>query len=672
MRAKPSYMRRPRLRLLAVLVAGVWGAALTSSPDALAEPARKTTSASRAAAQGKHQAQKAPKGATPKKASPKKPAPKPAKKPLESKKPAKAKSSPPKPADPQARTSIAGQPVVEPAEPAELKELRDVEEVLFWDQKPEATAAKAPEVVSSGLPPADQSAAVATDRAPAELDLRWMTQLQKPDLPFRWDDRLIRYLDYFKNNPRGKGFVSALLKKSGRYDGKIREALKGKGLPEDLVYLALAESAMNPRIVSHAGAAGLWQFMPKAGEAYGLRVDKHVDERLDPHRSTQAAVKFLKDLHSRFGRWELAMAAYNMGHGGLLTSIRKYNTNDFWELSRLEAGIPYETALYVPKIVALAFVARNREAFGLADLELDPAEPFDTSALPATPEAEQLASAAAGPASKPGAAASAKPAPPVLAPEPSIETTTYTLRWGESLEVVAASFGLTESKLRALNNLKDPVPPRPGSKVLVPKQKAKPAALDPLVAVVPAATHLPAPDKKQVFYEVVWGDKLDEVARVLGVTPDELAQWNNIDRSANLHGKMVLQAFVSGVPAASEVRVTRASDAKVLVAGSSEFFDHFESKNGRTRTVVTVASGDTMKSLAKKHGLSLGMMERINHRSRDAELAPGEQLVVYTRKSTPLAPPQPAPAAPAAPSSPVPGADDIYAIDDRPTDVDGG
>jgi membrane-bound lytic murein transglycosylase D len=446
--------------------------------------------------------------------------------------------------------------------------------------------------------------------------------------------------------------------------------------PEDLVYLALAESAMNPRIVSHAGAAGLWQFMPKAGEAYGLRVDKHVDERLDPHRSTEAAVRFLKDLHSRFGRWELAMAAYNMGHGGLLTSIRKYNTNDFWELSRLEAGIPYETALYVPKIVALAFVARNKEAFGLQELQLDPAEPFDMATAPGTGPSAGVAAAPNGakakPTARPVAAKSAEPA----REEPTVETSTYTLRWGESLEVVAASFGLTESKLRALNNLKDPVPPRPGTKVLVPKAKGPNAQTDALVAVVPAAVSAaPGSGKKQVFYEVVWGDKLDEVARVLGVTADDLAQWNNIDRSANLHGKMVLQAFVASVPSSADVRVTSAADAKVLVAGTPAFFEHFESKNGRSRALVTVAAGDTMKSLAKKHGLTLGMMERINHRSRDADLKPGEQLVVYTRKAGPLLGQAPAATQPAlTPSAPapIPGADDIYAIDDRPSDVDGG
>ncbi len=621
----------------------LWGAATLASASVHAEPHR--TPAARA--QGKHFAQKpkapaAPKGG-PAKSAPKKGAGKPSKRPQESRKPSKKAGSEPKPADPQAREGIAGQPVVEPnADTPELREMREVEDVLFWDMSSGPAAAPTtdgPDVVASGLPPSPDkarggaSAPVMSQADIAGSDLRWMAELNKPDLPFRWDVRLIRYLDYFKNNPRGRSFVATLLKRLGRYEAKIRETLKAKGLPEDLVYLALVESGMNPRIVSHAGAAGLWQFMPKAADAYGLRNDKWVDERLDPQRSTIAATRFLKDLHSRFGRWELAMAAYNMGHGGLLTAIRKYNTNDYWELSQLEAGVPFETALYVPKIIAIAFVAHNREVFGCKDLEPDPAEPFDSAPAPAPkgkPVSKKVASAPAKspdpPLPLPVAVAPAAPA------EAPVETELYTLRWGESLEAVAGRFGMTESKLRALNDLKDPVPPRPGALVKVPKSHGAPSLGDPAVAVVPVSAVEPA-GKKRVFYEVVWGDRLDDVARVLGVSSDELCQWNNLDRTANLHGKMVLQAYVGKDQDLSNVRVLSPSETRILVVGTPEFFDYYESKNGRARTVIVAEKGDTLRSLSKKHGISVGMLERINHRSREIELQPGETIVVYKKRT---------------------------------------
>jgi len=564
------------------------------------------------------------------------------------------KGSTPGEADKNKRASIAGETPKETAPEPELQEIRDVDDELFPELFEDATKSLGTadsRIVANGLPP---NVEPASDTSQATSDFGWMASLEKPDIPFRWDARLVRYLDYFKNNPKGRAFARALVKRAGRYEVKIRAAAKAKGIPEDVVWLSLVESAMNPKTGSSAGAAGLWQFMPKSATAYGLRVDKWVDERLDPERSTEAALRYLGDLHTRFGRWELAFAAYNMGHGGLLTAIRKYNTNDFWELSELEAGVPFETALYVPKIVALAFVSRNKAVFGCDDVVPDAPEPFDLAQVGPGVSLEAVAGAAGttkatladmNPAlvsdETPPGATQAKSAFPVRVPEgkkAAVEaklsfpaTTTgepYTLRWGESLDFVASQHGTTESKLRAMNGLDDPTPPRPGTRILVPKGHA--ALPETPVAVIPSRVE-PVPGRERVFYEVVWGDRLGDVASVLGVTTDDLCRWNNIDRDARLHGRMVLQAFVPPEQNLDDVRVSHEADTKVLAVGSEEFFDWFESKNGRTRLVVTVQSGDTIKSLASKYALTIGMMERINHRARNAALVPGEKLVVYTK-----------------------------------------
>lgn len=565
----------------------------------------------------------------------------PAKKATRGKKPAKksagaSKKAPRKPGseaaapDKALRESVAGQPVTEDvAAGAGAPELREVDDVLFpevasADLAGTGDALADTRVVASGLPVLTEPQ-VETD---APSDLKWMASLVKPDIPFRWDARLVKYLDYFKNNPKGRSFAAALVKRSGRFEAKIRAAAKAKGLPEDLVWVALVESGMNPRIASGAGAAGLWQFMPKAATAYGLRIDRWVDERLDPERSTAAALRFLQDLHARFGSWELALAAYNMGHGALLSAVRKYNTNDFWELSQLEAGVPYETSLYVPKIVALAFVARNKQVFGCEGIEPDPPEPFEAAAP---------ASSAAAPARKKDDAViltKAAHAPPISiasTPVKAAGLVSYKLRWGESLEHVALATGTTESKIRALNGITSTVPPRPGTELLLP---SKPADVDPLeeaVAVVPGRSPV-YPGKRRVFYEVVWGDRIDAVARELGVTVEELCRWNNVDRDARLHGKMILQAFVDDKRELPDVRLVAADKAKVLVVGSPEFFEHFEAKNGRTRVVHTAKEGETLVKLAKRYGCSAGLLERINHRPRKASLGAGERVVVYTSR----------------------------------------
>jgi len=566
-----------------------------------------------------------------KKARGKSPAKKPAKTSVSKKAPRKAGSEA-APANAGLRASVAGQPVSdEPTAAAGAPELREVDDVLFPElagaDGPSSSAAPEVRVFSNGLPVTTEP--LASSDAPS--DLKWMASLAKPDIPFRWDARLVKYLDYFKNNPKGRSFAAALVKRSGRYETEIRAAAKARGVPEDLVWVALVESGMNPKIVSPAGAAGLWQFMPKAGAAYGLRMDRWVDERLDPERSTAAGLKYLHDLHARFGSWELALAAYNMGHGALLTAVRKYNTNDFWELSQLEAGVPYETALYVPKIVALAFVARNKQVFGCDGVQPDAPEPF--GAEKKSPTADS-AKGDAEPARAPDKAAAptrakAPPPPPVESPPPG--AVKHTLRWGETLEHLALATGTTESKLRSLNGFTDTVPPRPGTVLLLPRQPTEPASAEQQVAVVPGRTAA-YPGKKRVFYEVVWGDRIDAVARVLGVTVEELCRWNNVDRDARLHGKMILQAFVDEKRDLADVRTQPADKTKVLVVGTTEFFDHFEAKNGRARVIHTVEQGDTLASLAKRYACSLGMLERINHRPRKSTLTAGERVVVYTTR----------------------------------------
>ncbi len=382
-----------------------------------------------------------------------------------------------------------------------------------------APLADEPVVTTTGLPPAPPPV------SSGATDLAWLSDLTPPDLPFRWDARLVRYLDYFKNNPNGRGMVADLLKRSGRYIGEVQKRLRARGMPEDVVWLSLIESGMDPRISSRAGAAGLWQFMPKAAAAYGLRIDRWVDERLDPERSTDAALDYLSDLHSRFGRWELAFAAYNMGYGGLLTAIRKYDTNDYWDLSALEDGVPYETALYVPKILALAFVARNRAAFGVDNVDVDAPEPF----IPVAKQRLLTPKAAVAKAGHPVAPSPIHdPAPAPLgsgaAPKDAIAPAPYngptrdvSLRWGESLESLAADHGTTESRIRAINGIVSPVPPRPGTMLHVP-DGAPSAPSERFVALVPPGVVTP-PEKKRIFYEVVWGDQLDDVARALGVSP---------------------------------------------------------------------------------------------------------------------------------------------------------
>ncbi len=574
-------------------------------------------------------------------------------------------------------------------ESAELTQIRQVDLALFPSTAPDAgepwqadgtplLSAEEPKVSTSGLPPDGQLAAIATP-APAK-DLSWLKQLDMPDIPVRWDARVIRYLEFYKNDPRGKSMAAVFIRRSGRYGGAIRRVLREQNIPEDILWLSLVESGFDPTIHSPAGAAGLWQFMPEGARIYGLYVDRWVDERHDPERSTLAAARYLSDLKTRFGTWELAFAAYNMGYGGLLAAIKKYNTNDFWELSKLEAGVPFETALYVPKIVAIAIVARNKAVFGCDAVELDPAVTFDKVSVNSGVSMQSVANAAgislstlesynpqmlAGrtPPLAPGltidtkwtlrvpesaGAKTAKALPRLVEAEPKLLR--YTVRFGESIEDIAAQQKTTKSTLAQLNGLRQGESVRPGTVIFVPAGAgAGVAALSQGVAsasgqkplVVVPGQSFATPGKRRVFYRVVSGDTLPEVAAVLGTTADDMAKWNILDASAKLHDGMTLQAYITEKHVLAGVVALEERDARILAVGSPEFFAHFEAQKGRDRVFVTAKDGDTWAGLAKKYGLSVGMLERINQRSRSSSLVAGERVVVYVPAGHgPAAPPE--------------------------------
>jgi membrane-bound lytic murein transglycosylase D len=209
-----------------------------------------------------------------------------------------------------------------------------------------------------------------------------LSKLQLPDLHVSVTRRTIKYVRFFTRTDRGRGLFETWLKRSGRYQEMVQAELRERRMPEDLLWVAMIESGFDPRAKSPAGAVGLWQFMPATGEVYGLQRTKHLDQRKNPRLATQAAAHHLRDLYFRFGSWDLALAAYNMGYEQLLDTIDKYGTADFNELARQEA-IPAETAAYVPKIAAAAIVANNLEHFGLDRVEI--ARPVDAAEIAVPP-----------------------------------------------------------------------------------------------------------------------------------------------------------------------------------------------------------------------------------------------------------------------------------------------
>ena len=256
----------------------------------------------------------------------------------------------------------------------------------------------------------------------------------------------------------------------------IERILSEEGAPQELIYLAQAESGFLPRAVSRAHAMGMWQFIAGTGQLYALSRDSAVDDRFDPEKATRAAAHLLKDLHQRYGDWYLAMAAYNCGAGNVDKAVERTGYADYWKLLELHA-LPKETANYVPIILAMTIMAKNPKDYGLDNIEEDDPLEYDKIRIDASTNVQLIADAAQQPISfirdlnpsllkniapsgyelhvpkgEGGATLSA------LQSVPAANRNAWRLHHvaaGETLEAIAREYHVTAGRIVAVNNRSD-------------------------------------------------------------------------------------------------------------------------------------------------------------------------------------------------------------------------
>lgn len=219
-------------------------------------------------------------------------------------------------------------------------------------------------------------------------------------LPLEMNQQVESWMERFLTDQRP--IFQRYLEREGLYSDMIREALRNRGMPEELVYLAAIESAFTPGATSRVAAMGMWQFMGPTAQAYGLRIDGYVDERRDPIRATEAALDYLQTLHDRFGSWYLAAAAYNAGPSRVAWAVSRHEGDStgekelYWEIVDL---LPRETRAYVPKMLAAILLARAAEAYGF---EVEPSKPvrFDRVWVPGGTDLGSVAKAVGVPVAR--------------------------------------------------------------------------------------------------------------------------------------------------------------------------------------------------------------------------------------------------------------------------------
>ncbi|HLT35160.1 MAG TPA: LysM peptidoglycan-binding domain-containing protein [Enhygromyxa sp.] len=485
----------------------------------------------------------------------------------------------------------------------------------------------------------------------------WMAKLELPDIPVRWNHQTIEYLRFFKDDPKGQRMIAAWLNRMGRYEQRLRAILAEVGVPQDLVYVAMIESGFDPSAQSSVGAAGMWQFMEPTGRVYGLDTDYWVDDRLDFERSGYAAATYLADLKTRFGTWELALAAYNAGYGLVVQSIRANNTNNYWALTEIENALPRQTVNYVPKILAAAIVGHNREAFGVTG-KPEPRLDLIEVKVAAGTRLEDLAKAIEVDVdllAQINAAYLRGRTPPEGGPAPvriprakhelfsSLTTiasneqrwTTYKAKLGDDLDSIAAAHGITQKQLRKINAIHDSGEVKAGVVLVVPAQSAAQTASTPssppIVAVPPLA--IPA-GKRLVFFRVTRASSGVAIASSFGVAWTEIVGWNDLDPEARLVDGQMLQILVAQDfdAAAAGVTIAELADVRHVVRGSAAHLDALLADRELLRRGYKVGKDDTLKKIAKKFDLSLGSLARINGVPREHKLAPDQIIVVYVAK----------------------------------------
>jgi membrane-bound lytic murein transglycosylase D len=323
----------------------------------------------------------------------------------------------------------------------------------------------------------------------------------KSDLPLVMNEYVAAFINFFAYTQKGHNTLEHSFERSGRYKAMIQRVLADEGVPQDLIYLAVAESGFQPKAIDRKSrAGGMWQFMP--GPYYGLTRNVYVDERFDPEKSTRAYGRYMKFLYDQLGDWYLAMAAYDHGAGNMQHAVQRTGYADFWELYRRNE-LPRETENYVPEILAAIIIANHPHQYGFDDVTLDP---------------------------------------PVL-------TDTVTIDYSIDLRLVSDLVGAPVDEIEALNPslLRMLTPPDTSFDLHLPAGTA--TLFEQRAALIPEARR-----NSWRYHLVVAGDTLDSVAQAYRVPVAELASVNQLTAGESLTSQSLagIDALVVPLPLAAE------------------------------------------------------------------------------------------------------------------------
>lgn len=427
-----------------------------------------------------------------------------------------------------------------------------------------------------------------TAKAEAEL------KITQSDLPLVINDYVAGYINYYSSH--GRGTFERAVVRSGRYREMIEKVFKEEGVPQDLIYLAQAESGFHPLALSRAGARGMWQFMASRASGYGLQRSWWIDDRQDPEKATRAAARHLKDLYHEFGDWYLAMAAYNSGPGNVQQAVKRTGYADFWELYKRDV-LPKETKNYVPIILAMTIMSKNPTQYGLDSVTPDPPDKYDSVTVDYPVDLRLVAECIDTPVERlselnPSLLRGTTPkdqpfslrlpdgtkekyaqAITAIPKDKRVMWRYHRVQPGDTLASIAKKYRTTERAIAAANNLGKSVEMETDSKLVIPVNGS-------------TESGTVAYSKHPTRYKVRKGDTVLSVADDFGVTPDHLRRWNRLKGNGLVRGRtlVIYKPVAPGQGAATPVKHRR-KKPKATTKTAAE-------KSAAPRSKTTLAAGN--------------------------------------------------------------------------------
>jgi len=425
-------------------------------------------------------------------------------------------------------------------------------------------------------------------------------------IPLEENKYVLREIKSFQTTER-KSFTAGY-QRSGRYREMILEELKREGMPEEIAWVPMIESWFKVKAYSRARALGLWQFISSTGYRFGLKRDRWIDERMDPNKSTRAAIQYFKELHSFFGDWTTALAAYNCGEFRVQRVIRnqrvKYLDN-FWDLFVM---LPRETARFVPRFIATLLIINNPEKYGMTLPTPDPPMRYETveihrpvklSSLSQTlgldsqdlaeynPELRHQATPDNGYELKVPVGYGEKTLATILSlPRwipPEATYVVHYVRRGETVSGIASRYRTSVSSIARLNRLNRRYTIYPGQRLKVPSRGGSSSYSQPRELVK---------EGERLIYVVKRGDSLYKIASSFNTSVAEIKKRNSLKSNTLSVGQKL--EITSG-----------------KLSGATQY---------------TVRRGDTPYKIAKKFGMNLSVLLSLNGLNSRSKIYPGQKL----------------------------------------------